>query len=75
MTQIDKFGRDLRKLFKQRFKEGKLDIEVFRRIFDKKMVTYQEVDGELCYYLEPGIVDKISDEIKDEIDALWSSSC
>ena len=36
-------------------------------------LTYQEVDGEMRYFIDDSLLKEIPDEIMEEVEALWIS--
>jgi len=69
---MESFGNELRKLLLEKIKLKKVNLSE-ARIRNLKLV-YQEVDGNMRYFLDQGIIDELSTEDRNEIEELWSRS-
>lgn len=71
MDKMTKFANDFRQLLVQKIKDKKIDLPIAKVL--KPQLVFQEVDGEMRYFIDPEIIDNIPDEIMEEIETLWTS--
>lgn len=71
MDKMKEFSNDFRKLLLKKQKSKNIDLSE-ERIRQTRLV-FEEVGGKLRYHIDKDIVDKLSKEDINEIEALWNS--
>lgn len=70
MDKMSNFANDFRQFLVQKIKDKKIDLPIEKVL--KTQLVFQEVEGEMRYFIDPEIIDNIPDEIIEEIETLWT---
>jgi len=70
MDRLITFSDNLKQLLLQKKKDGKISNLSKNEILSLSPLI-SEIDGEMRYFIDIPIMDKLSDDIKNEIEAIW----
>jgi hypothetical protein len=71
MDKMARFSNNLRKLLIDKIKNHELDLPVEK--IKHTLLTFEKVDGELRYFIDNDIVNKLTKDDIKEIELLWNS--
>ena len=71
MDKMTKFSNDLRKLLIDKVSNHELDLPVEN--IKHTLLTFEEVDGVLRYFIDNDIVNKLTKDDINEIESLWQT--
>lgn len=71
MVNAEKFSKEIRKFLLEKRKEKKLDLTE-SEILNTRL-SFQEIDGELRYFIDENIVNILPKELIDKIEAIWEA--
>ena len=70
MDKLTTFSNNLKQLLLQKKKDGKISNLSKNEILSLSPLI-NETSGEMRYFIDSTILDKLSDDIKNEIEAIW----
>jgi hypothetical protein len=71
MDKMATFSNNLRKLLTDKVSKHELDLPVEK--IKHTLLTFEEVGGELRYFIDNDIVNKLTKDDIKEIESLWNS--